>query len=425
MFRWTHWVAWLAVALLLIGCGTLQAPNRSIILVTVTSPPVTSATATPTELPPSPTPTETPLPSQTPLPTETPRPSVSLPASLYYIGEDWQIWRLEANGEEVSRITNEDGQILDFAVSPVDGSLAYVVNNNLINTDAGGANRQVLVEGPELPAFPDQTLNWTMLHSIAWSPDGTQIAYGLGGVNLIDPITGEIDTIRASSYSTAQFTEFDPGRFYFPEAWSPDGTRLLVRITTLPISEGFGVIDVRTRTVSTYEIADGEPVCCTASWTQDQEGFFAANDIAVGATTGLWQVDAFSRAVETVLPGEAGGLYFRLSYPQQLDDGNLYFFMTTLANYTPERVALSMHRALADDINDREMLRQDAHVIADVLWAPDGSGAIIVDITEGYVDVTNMVLRPFIAPLLWLDTEGDPAVSFDVAGRRPTWGVTP
>ena len=77
-----------------------------------------------------------------------------------------------------------------YGVSPVDGSIAFVTNNQLYLVDAAGAGRRcssmaaqwsTTIAGPTASAAP------------VWSPDGQTLAYGHGGLNFIDPLTGAVN----------------------------------------------------------------------------------------------------------------------------------------------------------------------------------------------------------------------------------------
>ncbi len=76
-----------------------------------------------------------------------------LPAPLYFIDAKGQISRIEIDGTTIIQITDEADPIMDFAVSPADGSLAYLtvadtgVANRLISSDAMGQGRTELLYG--------------------------------------------------------------------------------------------------------------------------------------------------------------------------------------------------------------------------------------------------------------------------------------
>ena len=81
--------------------------------------------------------------------TETPEPDTAtglLPHSLYYQATDsagWmQVFRMEKDGRTVKQVTSEPGDLTHYAVSPVDGSVAYVFGNQLIWVNVDGTGRR-------------------------------------------------------------------------------------------------------------------------------------------------------------------------------------------------------------------------------------------------------------------------------------------
>ena len=106
-------------------------------------------------------------------------------ATPYIDQANGQIERLETDGVTRRAITDEATRITDFDISPVDGSLIYVTDNQLVQTDVAGSNRVVKVSGePFDPQSPEGLVN-LQISAPRFSPDGKQIAFGLGGVNLI------------------------------------------------------------------------------------------------------------------------------------------------------------------------------------------------------------------------------------------------
>ena len=85
------------------------------------------------------------------LPPET---SSLLPHPLYYLNNDsagfLQVYRLEMNGETVEQITFEPSNVNTYDVSPVDGSVAFISNNQLLLVNVDGSNRRILVDGGPL-----------------------------------------------------------------------------------------------------------------------------------------------------------------------------------------------------------------------------------------------------------------------------------
>ena len=60
-------------------------------------------------------------------------PDYLLPQSLYYRAESspeiFQVWRLERDGVTITQITNEIVSVGNYTVNPVNGRVAYIVDN--------------------------------------------------------------------------------------------------------------------------------------------------------------------------------------------------------------------------------------------------------------------------------------------------------
>src|SRR5512138_889517 len=72
-----------------------------------------------------------------------------LPHALLYLGRDnmgvMQVFRMARDGKTATQLTSEPTDVTEYDVSPADGSIAYVVNNQLVY--ANGSVRRVLVDG--------------------------------------------------------------------------------------------------------------------------------------------------------------------------------------------------------------------------------------------------------------------------------------
>ena len=77
------------------------------------------------------------------------QPDNILPQSIYYLigsDEQAQVWRLGIDGLMTNQITQEDAGVREFAVSPIDGNLAYVTENKLYLVDRSGQTRKLIAD---------------------------------------------------------------------------------------------------------------------------------------------------------------------------------------------------------------------------------------------------------------------------------------
>src|SRR5574341_541210 len=374
--------------------------------------------ASPTVFEPEP-PTATEEAALSPPPTLTPTPDfrshIELPAAVYFIGEDWQIWRMETDGQ-TTRITHEAQEVLDFDISPDGNWLAYSSGNRLMLLDrAGEGPAATLVQGPVVSEQPNITWNWTVLNDVRWSPDGSRIAYGLGGVNIFDVASGISTSVLPSYYRFVdEFTRVDPAFFYWPEAWSEDGSGLLVFFNEFPAS-GNGILDMASRSFVRITTPDAQSACCRAVWGAGDESVFSASKFSGYTPIGLWQADPTTGESITLLDDMV------VDYPAQSSTGELYFFAVPFRQELMDepRPAFSLYQMALDTLEPVQ-LRTDSYEISEALWVPHRPEALIVDMFEGNPGY-SFITHPFIGDLIWLPAN-EPAVWPETRGRRPQWG---
>lgn len=116
------------------------------------------------------------LPS-TPKPVD--EPSGLLPHPMYFLNNDGaglaQVYRLDKDGRTVTQLTFEPANVDDYDISPVDGSIVFVSNNQLLTVNADGSNRSMIVDGG---ARDENNPFLTNITNPLWSPNGQTIAYG-------------------------------------------------------------------------------------------------------------------------------------------------------------------------------------------------------------------------------------------------------
>ncbi len=322
-------------------------------------------------------PQPSPLPTQQP--TSSPVPEV-LPRSLYYLNHVeaglTQVYRLAKDGKTVQQITFEPADVGDFDVSPVDGSVAYISNNQLILVDQNGAGRRILVDGG---AVDPNVRFLNNVSSPVWSLDGKTIAFGYGGLDFYSLANGSYDKVIENKIDNLSSAFPMPLELYAPARYSPDGTKLLVSIG---FYEGgaFAVYRAEDSSLTRFSRSDGSMVCCELRWVPDGSGLYAASAAIGMVDSGLSYLDASTGKVTILLPGSApDGTYNFAAGPQVGRDGKLYFFFNNLPQIpTTSHTPLFLVRSDTDGVTGRTQLKKDAfNYINEVLWAPDASLAIV------------------------------------------------
>jgi dipeptidyl aminopeptidase/acylaminoacyl peptidase len=390
----------LAAALLIAACGGVAA--------TPTAAPTTAALSTPTAalatatVPPTtaPEPTAAPTDEPTEEPTAAPTDEASadvLPAPLYTV-LGGQIVRFERDGTTRTPITAEPSAgdalaVTDFAVSPQDNALAYLVQKPgggtaLIGADAAGKDRTVLFDQPNAGAG-----------NPVWSPDGATIAVGLtefapdggisgGGLYLIPAGGGEPKLLQANSaMPLTTTTDIDPDAVgYTPLAFSPDGSSILATRYSLQIEQcELAIIPVAGGAPVRLRSPDPalRPTCGPATWSPDSSTVYTSfepNDGVYGATAGLWRVDAATGEATALVPAKAKGQVVIVSDPVYVRPGEIDALIGRAARLPeigdPQEISYQMARIDADSgawTPLRTETYTDTHQFA---WAPDASGAI-------------------------------------------------
>ena len=71
-----------------------------------------------------------------------------LPHKLYYLALDevdnYQVWHLERDGITQVQVTFELTKVKEYTVSPIDGRVAYIVENQVYIINPDGSGRQAL-----------------------------------------------------------------------------------------------------------------------------------------------------------------------------------------------------------------------------------------------------------------------------------------
>ncbi|HJS18660.1 MAG TPA: hypothetical protein VJ785_07915, partial [Anaerolineales bacterium] len=353
--------------------------------------------------------------------TETPEPEPVngfLPHTLYFLDTDsaglTQVFRIERDGTTQRQVTSETYNVENYGVSPVDGSVAYVVNNQLVLINVDGSNRRLLVDGgvvDENNPFVNRVSN------PVFSPDGETLAYSHQGLNFYALSTSVSSRAIENQIDDLGSGLLFPKEIYVPEKYSPDGSKLLI---TLAYYEGASAAIYYPDSKALVRLTGAEAalICCgEEEWVQDGSAFYSANPSFGMFLPGLWWVDAGTGAVTTLLPAEAGdGMYNIPDEPYLAPDGQLYYFYAKVA--APDgfvsRAPLQIVRSAPDGVTGRTVLRPETfELMNEALWAPDASFVIVAtaptqEVYQGgqaqivYLNGrASMVLTPFAQDMNW------------------------
>jgi len=358
----------------------------------------------------------------TPITTEsTPEPTATaglLPHSFYYLGTDnaglTQVFRVERDGSTIHQATFEPTDVDSYGVSSVDGRVAYVSNNQMLLINADGSGRRVLVDGG---AVDENNPFLSRIDHPVFSPNGETIAYGHQGLSFYAIGTSITNRVIKNDIKEIGDGLFIPQEMYYPEKYSPDGTKLLI---TLGYYEGASSAIYYPASNSLVRLNgdyNGLICCGDQEWSADGSVFYTAYPFSGMFSSGMWRVDAVTGAVSTLLPGDADDGTFNVpDAPFLAPDGQLYYFFTKLpiSNGFVNSPPLQLVRSAPDGVTGREILRPDTfESMNEVLWAPDASFVIVAlaptpDTYYGgraeviYLDGRpSIVLTPFAQEMKW------------------------
>jgi dipeptidyl aminopeptidase/acylaminoacyl peptidase len=385
----------LAIGALLAACASPAVAPLPTSEPTIT---VGQPTSAPTMLP---EPTAVPA-TPTVAPTAAPEPAAVLPAPLYFL-EEGQVVRLETDGRTRTTLTNEvpftsDAlAIIELAVSPSDGTLAYIVQgdggNTLVLTDADGANRRELIAGAPINAP-------------RWSPDGSAIVVQAssfvegetpwqGGIWVVSAFSGEARQLIASDPIPTDGVSETWG--YAPEAWSPDGSKLLVSRYSMSVEVcEAAIITINSAELTLLQVPAGnEPYvrvqCAGGAWAADSSGFYTV--IRGGGLTppepGLYFADARTAQLSVVIPAQNAAGLLNLVQAQAVSPAGELLAVIAQVEHMPDPAVdpglipanAALYRIAAD--GTLEQVNADPFMLYGMpLWAPDGSGTLVPVLTD-------------------------------------------
>lgn len=350
--------------------------------------------------------------------TETLEPAAGLlPHSLYYLGNDnaglTQVFRIEKDGKTIEQVTSEPVNVTYYSVSPVDGSVAYVANNQLVLVSADGSGRRVLVDGgveDEINPFVNR-----ISHPV-FPPNGETIAYGHQGLNIYTLSFGVSERLVENQVDDMGNGIAFPRELYWPDSYSPDGSRLLV---TLGYYEGTSAAFYNPESKSLVRLqgGDGATICCGLTrWSADGTLVHSANPSMGMTSAGLWEVNPLTGIVTTLLASDWDTLTINhAKYPYLAPDGQLYYFLHTSNNPDLSRVPLQLVRSAPDGMSGRTVILDGTFdMMNEALWSPEAKMIVVA-----YAPNDN-VYQGGQAEIVYLD--GSPNVPLEVFAQQMKWG---
>jgi WD40 repeat protein len=283
----------------------------------------------------------------------------SLPAPLYYLDRA-AIMRLETDG--VTRTQIVEAPVQCFDISPKDGSLAFLRDDELFLADASGGVRRTLLPIAGCPA---------------WATDGTKIAFSLNGVKVVNVNNGTLQTLRED----LNVANKDLRVYSDILGWSPFSNKFVANVNYWEGNSSI-LFDI------TNAYRTGLPGSGDIAWSRDgvyvyqAQGYFAC---MLAIQPSIVRTDVTSGASETLLGDLEGGetdLRGGLA-PFEANDGRLYFMgvrpesafcETDPADPRPFRPA-RMFPSDPGNVEYDEAL--DFEAVRGALWWRDGSLVVV------------------------------------------------
>ena len=297
-----------------------------------------------------------------------------LPHPLYFLNNDGaglaQVYRLDKDGVTVTQLTFEPANVNDYDVSMMDGSVAYVSNNQLFTINSDGSNRSMI--------FDEGAVS-----NPVWSPNGETIAFAYKGLNFYSIASGQSSRVLEDQVDDLGDGLTFPRELYWPESYSADGSKLII---TLGYYEGASTAIYYPNGGALVRLngAEGAMICCgDYHLTSDASTLYAANPSSGMFNAGLWRVNIATGDVTTLLLGSYDTNPAEVAdNPFLAPDRQLYFFYASLPN-TDEFIdhpPLQLVRSAADGVTGRTILRPETFEnMNEAIWAPDASFVIVAN----------------------------------------------
>ncbi|MDZ4673069.1 MAG: protein kinase [Gemmatimonadota bacterium] len=221
----------------------------------------------------------------------------------------------------------------------------------------------------------------------SWSPDGTQVVFGSEAV--VTPYqvygTGALWIVPVSGGEPRLLLRTEAGGGYQP-AWSPSGRRIAFW------SARAGQRDLETIAVTggaTVKVTDDVAVDWAPTWSPDGRALFFASDR--GGTMGLWRIGIDEATGQATGAPElvVAGVDVSMDLPQLSRDGASIIFRSKLESVNPAAIAFD---PVAERVGTVRLLQRRSGILAPSDISPDGAWLALYNSPDRQQDL--FVMRP-------------------------------
>ena len=341
-----------------------------------------------------------------------------LPHTLYYLssadGEIFQVWMLDRDGLSNTRVTSEPDGVDEYSVSPADGRVAFITNNQIYIINPSGDQRQLLVDGSSSIAESDEYFYTQRINGLSWSPDGGSLAYGRNGLHIYHFETQTDEHVLPNEIEERDSGFLFPQALYSPYQWSPDGSQLLVNISYYEA----GTLGIYTPGSPEIEKLGDRIICCQPTWSPDSRSIVVASPFLGYIDSGLWRIDTITGKATELIPATSPDETLNFAgWPVVLDNGDLRYFYTNTPSFPTGDVPLLMVNSASDGVSGRTILRLENWLNYEVLWAENGTLALAVQPITG-----EDAGWPRTGPIVLIPPSEDPVIPLGINGYQLQWG---
>lgn len=344
----------------------------------------------------------------------------SLPAPLYYLSLEGDIWLIDNQSGQRSKQIDESCPILDFDVATAQEKLVYSTGIALYEYNLATSERQNKIE-----ALPGSNCNAEPpIATVRYSTEGSQIAFLREGVNLIASGTDAPKTVSQLLRNVRwqiETNDVNAIRIYKEIHWSPDD-RYMALYASVWETGGIEILDLATqqlRTVHSLRTPDLH-LCCQWQWgTTSQIGFVADGGFYKSFDPGVYQIDIATTATTQLKSGQSDyALHLQKSAftAHQATSGDLFAFVVVSDDL--QSLENPHYRLNKIDLDGGEplVLQHDAIPIAgEVLWAANGEGAAVMTTRLSAAE------QPLNGTFVWIAKDGT-IYDLRLHGSNLQWG---